>query len=132
VTVAEGGCYCGSVRYSISGEPLSSGICHCRSCRKIAAAPRLPFITFMLDQFRFTKGAPIDFHSSSPVTRSFCGRCGTPLTYRHADYPDRLDIMSCSLDDPERFPPTHHLWVSHRIDWDRIADDLAIHETFPK
>ena len=28
------GCACGSVRYSLKGEPFRIGICHCTDCRK--------------------------------------------------------------------------------------------------
>ncbi len=132
--VVEGGCLCGAIRYRVSGEPIMSGICHCRTCRKTAAAPALPFVTFALDCFEITQGAPVEFHSSTPVTRTFCGRCGTSLTYRHRDNndPDRLDIMTCSLDDPEAFPPSFHVWVSQKPGWDKFADGLPAYETTPK
>ncbi|HEY2107510.1 MAG TPA: GFA family protein, partial [Candidatus Binataceae bacterium] len=102
--VFEGGCLCGSVRYRVSGNPLTSGICHCRTCRRTGAAPMLPFVTFPFDRFDFTQGKPVDFHSSPLVTRSFCGRCGTPLTYRHQEQAGAIDVMTCSLDNPEAFP----------------------------
>jgi hypothetical protein len=125
----EGGCLCGAIRYRVSGEPIVSGICHCRSCRRTAGAPMLPYVTFALDRFEVVAGAPADFQSSPPVTRSFCARCGTPLTYRHRDYPDRIDVMTCSLDDPEAFPPSEHLWVSHKPAWVKLADGLPAHDT---
>jgi hypothetical protein len=107
--ISEGGCLCGSVRYRVGGEPLSSGICHCLTCRKVSAAPMLPFVTFPAGRFELTRGKPSDFNSSAPVVRSFCGRCGTPLTYRNSDHPDEIDVMTCSLDAPEAFPPSHHI-----------------------
>ena len=36
---AEGGCLCGAVRYRISGTPVSSSVCRCRSCRPASGAP---------------------------------------------------------------------------------------------
>ncbi len=89
----------------------------------------LPYITFPIAQFAIVKGEPATFNSSAPVTRSFCGRCGTPLTYRHADYPDRIDIMTCTLDDPEAFPPTLHIWTNHKPSWSGISDGLPAYAT---
>jgi hypothetical protein len=125
----EGGCLCGAVRYRVRGEPAVSGICHCRTCRRTCAAPMLPFVTFPGERFQFTRGTPVDFHSSAPVTRSFCGGCGTPLTYRHNEHADVIDVMTCSLDNPEAFPPTHHIWVSHKLAWIRLADGLPAYDT---
>jgi hypothetical protein len=122
--ISDGGCLCRAIRYRVSGAPLLSGVCHCQTCRKTCAAPMLPFVTFPIDRFELTQGKPADFHSSPPVTRSFCGRCGTPLAYRHADYADEIDVMTCSLDNPEAFPPSHHIWVSQKLGWVRPPDDL--------
>jgi len=89
----------------------------------------LPYVTFSIDCFAITHGQPADFQSSPPVTRSFCLRCGTPLTYRHADYTDRIDVMTCTLDDPGKFPPTLHIWTSHEPSWIKIADGLPAYPT---
>jgi len=89
----------------------------------------LPFVTFAVDQFEITAGASVEFRSSPPVIRSFCGRCGSPLSYRHADEPHCIDIMTCSLDDPEGVPATFHIWVSQKLSWIRISDDLPAFQT---
>jgi len=65
------------------------------------SAPALPFATFPTAAFEITHGALTDFRSSADVTRSFCGRCSSPLTYRHDKKPDKLDIMTCSLDNAD-------------------------------
>ena len=122
--VAEGGCVCGAIRYRVSGAPTNTMICHCRSCRRVAAAPVVAWLTFPAAQFEILRGHPSAFRSSDPVCRTFCAACGTPLTYEHSDNPDSIDITTCSLDDPERFPPTHHSWLSHDLDWVRFGDDL--------
>jgi hypothetical protein len=129
VVMHEGGCLCAAVRYRVEGEPNSSGICHCRTCRKAASAPTLPFLVFPADAFAFTRGEPVEFRSSPHVTRGFCGRCGSPLIYRNDDRPDRIDVMTCSLDDPEAFPPDFHVWARDRLAWDPIAGGRPVYET---
>lgn len=118
----EGGCLCGAVRYRAAGAPSNTMICHCESCRRAAAAPVVAWITVRADQFAFTRGRPTEFRSSSAVVRTFCAMCGTPLTYQHADRAVNIDFTTCSLDDPERFPPTHHSWLGDDLDWVRFGD----------
>lgn len=125
-SLIEGGCLCGAVRYHVTGAPTNSMVCHCRTCRKAAASPVVAWVTFPAETFRFTRGRPSEFHSSAAVTRSFCASCGSPLTYRHSDTPATIDLTTCSLDDPARFPPTHHSWASHDLAWVRFGDGLPV------
>jgi len=125
----EGGCFCGAVRYSATANPLGSMVCHCRTCRAVAGAPVVPWVTFDKSAFAWTRGQPAILKSSSSVTRTFCSACGTPLGYENAGTPTEIDITTCSLDDPNAFPPTHHSWLSHDLNWIRLGDGLP---TYPK
>jgi hypothetical protein len=125
----EGGCLCGEVRYRAVGRPTNSMLCHCQTCRRVAGAPVVGWVTFARTDFQFTEGRPGAFFSSEPVRRTFCRSCGTPLTYERNDEPSTLDITTCSLDDPDAFPPTHHSWLSHDLGWVRFGDGLP---TFPQ
>lgn len=130
MALATGGCYCGELRYEAEGTPSNTMMCHCRTCRRVAASPVVAWVTFERSRFRFTKGAPGTFHSSDPVTRTFCRACGTPVTYAHADSPSTLDVTTCSLDDANAFPPTHHSWLSHDLGWVRFGDGLPTFQEF--
>jgi len=124
VNNVEGGCLCGAIRYRVEGQPSNSMICHCRSCRRAAAAPIVAWVTFEKQRFRLLKGEPTAFRSSPPVQRTFCPACGTPLTYEHQDRAASIDITTCSLDVPETFPPTHHSYLSDDIAWVHFDDGL--------
>jgi catechol 2,3-dioxygenase-like lactoylglutathione lyase family enzyme len=115
--VFEGGCLCGAVRYRATGTPSLATLCHCTSCRRAAGAPAVAWVSFPTRSFAFTQGEPVRFRSSSPVRRSFCGRCGTPLSYEHDAFPQGVDVTTASLDAPERCPPLDHTWVSERLPW---------------
>jgi hypothetical protein len=128
-TAVEGGCFCGAIRYRAEGKPTNTMVCHCRSCRRVAAAPVTAWLTFPTSEFRFTRGKPKEFSSSEPVRRSFCESCGTMLTYAHRKHPQTIDVATCSLDDPNAYPPTHHSWLEDNIAWVKFGDGLP---TFQK
>jgi glyoxylase I family protein len=113
----EGGCLCGEVRYRATGAGSSATLCHCASCRRASAAPAVAWVTFPTGSFAFTRGEPLRYRSSPPVVRSFCGRCGTPLTYQHEAFREGIDVTTASLDQPERCPPVDHTWASERLAW---------------
>lgn len=125
----EGGCFCGSVRYSLSAEPVGSMVCHCQTCRRVSGAPVVAWLTVEETHFSFIKGSPATFSSSDPVRRTFCTACGTPLTYQSASSPGEIDVTTATLDEPARYPPTHHSWLSHSVAWVAFGDGLP---SYPK
>jgi len=129
--VIEGGCLCGAVRYRIQGEPLVTGTCQCRSCRKASAAAIVPWSYVNADDFAFTAGKPVEYNSSPSLTRTFCGRCGTPLTNWRAEYGPTIHVTTCSFDDPDAFPPAAHCWTSHQLRWVKLTDGLPCFEEGP-
>lgn len=121
---AEGGCLCGAVRYRAAGPAGDPTLCHCRSCRKAAGAPVVAWVTFPAAGFSFVSGRPVAYRSSPEVVRTFCGGCGTPLTYRHDKLPLEVDVTTCSLDEPAAHPPRDQVWTSHRLGWMAATDRL--------
>lgn len=119
-----GGCSCGAVRYEADGDPFHLTLCHCSDCRRAAGAPAVAWFSVRADALRWTAGTPVSWQSSEGVARSFCGRCGTPLTYRAERYPDEVDVTTCSLDDAEQLPPQDHTFESRRLHWLQLADGL--------
>ncbi|WGS53762.1 GFA family protein [Paraburkholderia sp. D15] len=119
-----GGCYCRAIRYEIHATPFDTTLCHCATCRKISAAPAVAWFSVDRSGLRWILGQPKTFESSPRVVRSFCGNCGTPLTYSNADSPHVIDVSNCSLDDPGTVAPTSHTWSKERLHWDRATDDL--------
>lgn len=115
--VVEGGCLCAAVRYRVSGAPLATSSCHCRTCRRASGAPSVAWIVLRTEDFAFASGQPVAFRSTPPVVRTFCGKCGTPLTYQHDASAATIDVTTASLDHPERFPPTREIWLDHKISW---------------
>jgi hypothetical protein len=101
-----------------------SAVCHCVSCRRTSGALSAAWLTFPYREFSFIEGEPADFRSSDEVSRTFCQSCGTSLTYRYDGDPGRIDVTTASLDLPDEFPPTRHIWLKDKPAWEHIGDDL--------
>jgi hypothetical protein len=67
----------------------------------------------------------IALRSSVNAIRSFCGHCGTQLTFQSDDCSDAIDITTCSLDHPEAVSPRDHTHMSRKLPWIHLSDGLA-------
>ena len=76
----EGGCYCGGLRYQLTGDAMFKGQCHCRECQYFSGGSVNVIMAVAEAGFAYSKGAPKSFTRSdldNPVTREFCPDCGT-------------------------------------------------------
>lgn len=115
-----GGCLCGGIRYHASGDPKWVAYCHCASCRRATGAPVTAYAGFERDCVAYTAGTPVRYQSSPGVVRSFCGRCGTPLTYEGERWPREVHIHLGTLDRPELLVPEGHASNEERLPWLRL------------
>ena len=120
----EGGCLCGSVRYSVIGQQLRGTICHCTICRRWSGAPFLSWSLFNQSQFRWTKGTPGNTSVMPEVVLHFCEKCGSPLTFEFTDSSEIIGTTTGTLDHPETFSPTRHNWTSSEVSWIHTLDSL--------
>ncbi len=74
-----GGCLCGNVRYSASGEPVVTSICHCQDCKKQTGSAFVEVVAVPQESFSlqgtlqtYTKAAD----SGRKKSIRFCPGCG--------------------------------------------------------
>ena len=126
-------CFCGTVRYEVSADPVDAKICHCTTCQRLHGAPMQWAAIFHKRHVRFTAGLEnLVFYNSEQnrperilPCKVRCGKCGTPI----ADEGRRMWLAFPSLFDfgypakvPEAFKPTCHLFYGSRVI--EIQDDL--------
>lgn len=122
-----GRCFCGAVRYRLGALLYEPTFCHCESCRRAAGAHVVAWLTVATDDLDYTAGRGREYESSSGVWRSFCERCGTPLTYRCAVRAGEVDVTVGSLDAPGSVTPVDHIWMADAPPWDRPNDGLPLY-----
>ncbi|MBZ9676633.1 GFA family protein [Mesorhizobium sp. ES1-1] len=118
-----GGCRCGAVRFEASDEPQQVSYCHCGDCRRATGAPVSAFVGFAVERVAFT-GKALKMFENGPVTRSFCGICGSPIAYVDERLEDDIYFMLGAMDAPTDFEPTLHAYVSEQLPYLHMSDDL--------
>lgn len=118
-----GRCLCGDIRYEFTGTPVKILHCHCEPCRRHTSSPVATFVCVTRESFRLLSGTPVAYASSPGVTRTHCGRCGSPISYT-SDRNTQVDLYIGTLDDPATLVPTYHANVAEQLPWFETHDPL--------
>jgi len=114
-----GGCLCGAVRFRIGVPPLWIAHCHCSMCRRAHGAGFVTWVGVVAERFVLESGADLlkHYQSSVAATRSFCGRCGSPLFFQSSRWPGETHVTLASLDDGTGLEPQAHAYWGARAPW---------------
>jgi hypothetical protein len=129
-----GGCLCGAVRFRFDGPPLAQRACWCRDCQYLAAGNATVNMTIRREGFSCS-GEVAAYESAAdsgtPMRRSFCPTCGTPLFSEALSRPEVMVLRVGALDDPELGGPTGFIWTASAPRWGHVDSNLANHEGQP-
>lgn len=130
-----GGCLCGAVRYSCSGEPMITGHCHCLDCRKSSGTGHCTHVAIADAGFKVEGAVKLydkPANSGNVVTRAFCPECGSPLFSTNSAMAGMVFLRASCLDDPNQVTPTMTVYTSRAPVWDHIASDTACFAAEPE
>lgn len=129
-----GGCLCGAVRYTITGDAAVSGHCYCTDCRRASGTGHGSHMAVADADFAFTgelKGFDKPADSGNIVTRKFCPTCGAAVLSTNSGMPGMVFVRASSLDDPSAFTPQMTVYASRAPEWDRPPEGLATFDEMP-
>jgi hypothetical protein len=111
------------------GEPLMVAVCHCSTCQKNTGSAFSTNLAMPQNAVEIVGDDLATFEEyadagSPPFLRSFCSRCGSPISGRGEAYPGVVFIKAGTLDDPSWVKPTIHIWCSERQPWVHIDDGV--------
>ena len=128
-----GGCYCGALRYEVTGDPMFQGQCHCRECQYISGGSPNVIMGFPVASFKYTQGEPKAFRRKdleSPVTREFCPDCGTHIVSKPPGMPAAI-IKVGTLDDPSQFTPQMAIQLLDKQSFHHVPDGVKTFDRMP-
>jgi hypothetical protein len=127
-----GGCLCGRVRYTVTGEPAFSGLCHCRNCQRYTGSAFEALIAFPAASVSVQgelKTYDDTGDSGQPVHRRFCPNCGSGVVNEVDVLPGVTIVLAGTLDDPAAFEPTMDVYWSSAQPWVHASSERT---RFPK
>ena len=129
----KGSCLCDAVRYEVHEAFEEMHHCYCSRCRKAHGAAFSTFGRVPASAWHVTRGADAicRYRSSAQVERTFCGTCGSNLTFRFDPLPDAVWIAIGTLDDDPGLRPQGHIFAASIAPWHAITDELPQYDEYP-
>ncbi|KAF2749860.1 hypothetical protein M011DRAFT_439231 [Sporormia fimetaria CBS 119925] len=133
-----GGCLCGNVRYTVEGDPVSKGLCHCTDCRKITGSAYSTNVIYHPDSFAVTKGTAKQYSfsadSGNTISIYFCGDCGSTMWSEPAMFAGLKIIKAGTLDAEDalqKSKPALEIYSRARPDWIAAVEGAEQNEAMP-
>jgi len=129
--VIVGGCFCGTVRYEVSGALQNARACHCSRCRKAFGSASSAYAEVPQGAFRWTQGQDqlTVFASSGEWGLTFCRHCGTTLAGLGGDRVHGITLGS--VDGDPGVEISMHIFVDSKAPWDHIGGDAPRYPARP-
>lgn len=128
-----GACLCGTVRYTIEGEPRFMYQCHCGRCRAASGASFVTNLIVDADKFRVTAGEErlAAYESSPQKFRYFCSACGSPIYSRGEKTKHVVAVRCGTLQQDPGMRVAYHAFAASKAAWVDICDGQPQFEEWP-
>ena len=125
-----GSCFCGAVKFTVTGDPAAMGYCHCESCRTWSAGPINAFSLWKPDAVKVTQGAgDIGSYAKTPNSqRKWCKKCGGHLFTEHPGW-QLIDVYAALIPGFAFRPAVHVNYQETKL---RVKDGLPKLKDLPK
>ncbi|MDU8911736.1 GFA family protein [Aestuariicoccus sp. MJ-SS9] len=116
-----GSCACGTIRFTVTGQPRKASACHCTQCRKMSgyawSSAQVPTSALSIT------GPVAWFASSDSARRGLCPTCGAFLFWKAHDE-DLISFALGAIDGPTGLTLEKHIFTADKGDYYTIADGL--------
>ncbi len=129
-----GCCQCGTVQYSVSGEPMMTYACHCTDCQKRTGSAFsmgciYPLSALSLDGALSTWKRISDDGNSN--TRYSCAECGNVIYGVSTIAPEIIKLQPGTLESARAIAVDAHIWLRSACSWLVVPEDALRYDTQP-
>ena len=133
----QGSCFCGDVKFTLTGAPEVMAYCHCESCRQWSAGPVSAFTLWKPERIKIDQGLdnvtgfdknPLNEDKTVVSNRVWCKTCGGHL---YTDHPTMglIDVPVAVIKGLE-FTPAFHVHYQETVH--PLKDGLPKFRDLPK
>ena len=126
-----GECFCGDIRYEISGILQDARSCHCSRCRKAFSAQASAYALVNAAEFTWVSGEDLltSYVGKQGFGLQFCSRCGSTLCGIFNGIIHGV-TLGCINGDPE-IEIGQHIFVASKASWEVIPDGVTTFKERP-
>lgn len=133
-TWAKGRCLCGAVELEIGVPARWAWHDHSEASRRAHGTAYATYVGSWKSRFRIAKGERsisrfVD--KAAGRARSFCKRCGTPLTYERSHSPQMVNIPRALFSSRTGREPLYHVGIEELQEWTYLGERLVPLKGFP-
>jgi len=129
-----GRCLCGAVTFTINGEPLGMGQCHCKDCQRASGAGHMSLARFKRADIAIegqTGSYASKADSGNINTRHFCPTCGSRIYGENSARSGVVNVAVGCIDDHSWFSPRIVVYAKDRAPWDHTSTGIPNFERMP-
>ena len=119
-----GECFCGEVRYQVTGKLRDARSCHCSRCRKAFSSQASAYALVNPEEFNWVAGKDLltSYTGQYGFGLQFCSKCGSTLCgiFRGSIHGVTL---GCVNGDP-KIELGRHIYVGSKASWEVIPDGV--------
>ena len=123
-----GECFCGAVKYQVTGKLRDARSCHCSRCRKAFSAQASAYALVNPSEFTWLSGTEFltTYTGEHGFGLQFCKRCGSTLCGIYQNEVHGV-TLGCINEDPA-IEIGRHIFVGSKASWEVLPEGVPLFE----
>ncbi|MEM7097567.1 MAG: GFA family protein [Pseudomonadota bacterium] len=120
-----GECFCGDVKYQISGPLTDPRSCHCSRCRKAFSSQASHYALVNPEDFVWLQGEDLltSYVGEPGFGLRFCSVCGSTLCGTFAGQVHGITLGT--LNEEPELAEVHHIYVESKAGWETLPANVT-------
>lgn len=134
MTIYDGGCFCGAVRYRMHADPMFVHCCHCTDCQCQTGGAFAINAIVEADRVEILSGTPepVEMPTSSgrPHDIYRCPKCRIAVWSDYGRRKVMLFVRVSTLDHRHAIVPDVHIFTRSKVPWVRLPDGARAFDVY--